>query len=204
MRRIIYIFVLTLCTSFTIQSNLYEGIYEYKSDKFYERIELDKDFRFKYDFRLHSINYSLEGNYRVKGDSLILDSNPQRDKVIVKERKKGKKNNIRFCVKDKLGESFNYTLYVINKLNDTIALSNQWSNSKLKDKKIESFYIVDSKGLRTPLYKIKGTQTNYFEVQMETIRVLDNEVWQIRDSSILPKGMNGKNQTYVLNKINTN
>ena len=204
MRRIIHIFVLVLCTSFTIQSNLYEGTYKYKSDKFFERIKLDKDFRFKYDYRLHSISYSLEGNYRVKGDSLILDSSPQRDKVIVKERKKGNKNNIKFCVIDKLGESFNYTLYAINKVNDTITLSNQWSSSKLKDIKIESFYIVDSKGLRTPLYNIKGKRTNYFEVQMETIRVLDNEVWQITGNSIKPRGMNGKNQSYKLDKVKKN
>lgn len=203
MKKIIYIFALILCTSFTVQSNLYEGIYEYKSDEFYERIELDKDFRFKYNFRFHSISFSLEGNYRVKGDSLILDSNPQRDKLIVIERKRGNINNVKFCVKDKSGESFNYTLYAIDKDNDTIALSNQWSTSKLKDKKIDSFYIVDSKGLRTPLYKIKGTKTNYFDVQMETIRVLDNEIWQIHGNSISPKGMNGENQDYVLIKTNT-
>ena len=59
-------------------------IHSYKSDRFYERITLGKDFKFKYDFHWHNISYSLNGNYRVKGDSLILDSNPQRDKLIVK------------------------------------------------------------------------------------------------------------------------
>lgn len=201
MRGIVYIFGLVLCTSFAFQSNPYEGIYEYKSNNFYERIELGKDFRFKYNYHFHSVAYSLQGNYRIKGDSLILDSNPQRDKIIVKEHKKGNKNKTRFCVKDKLGESFNYTLYAINTQDDTITLSNQWSKSKLIDEKIESFYIVDSKGLRTPSYEIKGTRTNSFEVQMETTRVMDNEVWQITGNSISLKGMNGKNQSYKLEKI---
>lgn len=204
MRGIIYIFVLVLFTSFTIQTNQYEGIYEYKSDNFYERIELDENFKFNYDYRLNSITYSLKGDYRIKGDSLILDSNPQRDKVIVKERKKGNEKNVRFCVKNKFGESFNYTLYAINKDGDTITLLNQWRKSKLKDEKIESFYIVDSKGLRTPWYEIKSTRTNYYEIQMEAIRVLDNEVWNISRNSIIPRGMNGETQSYKLDKVKKN
>lgn len=204
MRGIIYIFVLMLFTSFTIQTNQYEGIYEYKSDNFYERIELDKNFKFNYDYRLNSITDSLKGDYRIKGESLILDSNPQRDKVIVKERKKGNEKNVRFCVKNKFGESFNYTLYAINKDGDTITLLNQWRKSKLKDEKIESFYIVDSKGLRTPLYEINSTRTNYYEIQMEAIRVLDNEVWNLSRNSIIPRGMNGETQSYKLDKVKKN
>lgn len=201
MKKIIYLFVLLLCTSYMNQSDFNEGIYEYKSGMLYERMELNKDFHFKYDYHFHFISFSLEGNYRIKGDSLILDSSPQRDKVIVREYRKGSNNKLTFNVKDKLGASFNYFLFLISKDNDTITLSNQWSESKLRNKKIESFYIVDSKGLRTPLYKIKGAHTNFFEIQMEPIRVLDNEVWRIQNYSIFPKGMNGENQNYVLNKI---
>jgi len=200
MKKVLCILTVILLTSFTIQLKTHEGVYEYKADKFYESIELGKDFNFKYEYHFHSLSYSLEGDYSIKGDSLILDSNPQRDKIIVREYKKGNKNNVRFCVTDKLGTPINYTLYAINKENDTITLSNQWHKSKLKNKELESFYIIDSKGLKTPLYNIEGEKTNYFEVQMETVRVLDNEVWKIKDNSILPKGMNSKNQNYFLNK----
>ena len=200
MKKVKYILILILFTSFTIQSSFYDGIYEYKSDRFYERITLGKDFKFKYDFHWHNISYSLNGNYIVKGDSLILDSNPQRDKLIVRESKKGNANNLKFCINDKLGEHFNYSLHLINKNKDTLNLCNQWKSSKIKGKKIESFYITDSKGLKTPLYPIKGIRTNYFEIQMETIRVFDNEVWKMNSKSIRPKGMDGENQDYKLEK----
>lgn len=202
MKTVLSIFLLIISISFTVQSKLYEGIYEYKTDTFYESIELNTDYKFKYNYRLHSINYGLEGNYRVKGNSLILDSSPQKDKIIVRESKKGNKNNVRFCITDKLGTPFNYTLYVIDKENDTITLKNQWESSKLKNRTIKSFYIVDSKGLETPLYQIQGTKTNYFKVQMETKRVLDNEVWKITEKTITPRGNNGKYQSYVLKKNN--
>lgn len=201
MRGILLIFILITCLSFKIKSNLHEGVYEYKSGNFYESIELKANYKFEYNYRLNPISYSLEGNYRIKGDSLILNSSPQRDKIIVRESKKGNKKNFRFCVVDKLGVPFNYTLYAITKENDTITLTNQWKNSKIKNIPIRSFYIVDSKGLKTPTYLIQGTNTNHFEIIMETKRVMDNEIWKIKDNIITPIGMNGEYQPYSLKKI---
>lgn len=201
MRGIILILVLITCLSFKVQSNLNEGVYEYKSGNFYESIKLNANYKFEYSYRLNPISYSLEGNYRIKGDSLILDSSPQRDKIIVRESKKGNKRNFRFCVADKLGVPFNYTLYAITKENDTITLANQWENSKIKNTAIRSFYIVDSKGLKTPTYLIQGTNTNHFEIIMETKRVMDNEVWKIKEDIITPIGNNGEYQPYTLKKV---
>lgn len=194
------IFILIICLSFTKQSKLNEGIYEYKTENFYESIELNENYKFKYNYRQNPISYSIEGNYKIKGNNLILDSSPQKDKIIVRESKKGNKKKFRFCVTDKLGIPFNYTLYAIRKSNDTITLKNQWEKSKIKDIAIKSFYIVDSKGLKTPTYHIEGTKTNYFEVMMETKRVMDNEVWKIKGEIITPIGINGKYQSYKLKK----
>jgi hypothetical protein len=186
--------------SFSIPQKIQEGIYEYKSGFFYEKIELKKNFKFKYEYHTEFIQSNLVGNYRIKGDSLILDSSPQRDKIIVKESLKGNLNRVRFSVTDKKGVPMNYHLYIITKSNDTIILKDQFIKSKLKCGDLKSFYIFDTKGLKSPTYDVVGLRTNYFEVQFETNRVLDNEIWVIDNNRIYPKGLNGEKQNYCLTK----
>lgn len=195
---IIFTWLLAICSP---EKNNFHGVYELKTNRFYENIKLMPNNEFSYKYNVHFINYTLEGNYFVKGDSLILNSNPHRDKVIVRETKMGRKNITTFKVTDKQGIPFNYTLYCVARNNDTIVLKNQNNNSKVKDKEIIEFYIVDTKGLKTPSYIIKGERTNCFGIQMETKRSFDNEVWQIKDNTVLPRGMDSEYQDYVLNRV---
>jgi len=200
MKRIVITLISILLLSFSFLAKNKKGIYEYNGEFFNEKIELGKDFKFKHEYRTEFLQMSLEGNYRIKGDSLILDSSPQRDKILVKERSKGKLNTHRFRVVDKTGYPINYQLYLITKNHDTITLKNQYIESKLTIKDLKSFYIYDTKGLKSPTYNVVGLRTNYFEIQFETNRVLDNEVWRIKDNQISPLGMSGEKQNYFLTK----
>lgn len=201
MRIISYISLFIIFTYSLVSLKFSEGIYEYKRKGFYESINLYDGYKFKYNYRSNFISFTTRGNYRIIGDSLILDSHPQKNKIIVREQRKGKKNKLRFQVTDKLGKPIHYTLFIISKEKDTVVLPNQWNSSKCNNKEILSFYIIDSKGLKTPMYYPKGTRTNYFEVQMETDRVFENEVWKIMDDKIFTKGMDGQNQSYFLERI---
>ena len=200
MKRILISIIGILLLSFSVPKNNQEGIYEYKTRYFNEKIELGIDYKFQYEYRKEFIQFNIDGNYRIKGDSLILDSSPQRDKIIVKESSKGNLKTIRFKVTDKIGSPLNYKLSLITRDNDTITLINQYFESKLKIKNLKSFYIYDTKGLKSPTYDIVGLRTNYFEIQFETKRVFDNEVWKIKNDKITPKGLNGEIQKYFLTK----
>jgi hypothetical protein len=200
MKRIIITLIGILLLSFSFPNKNKKEIYEYNGEFFNEKIELGEDYKFKHEYRTEFLQIYLKGNYRIKGDSLILDSSPQRDKIIVRESSKGRLNTHKFKVVDKTSNPINYQLHLISKNHDTITLKNQYIESKLTVKDLKSFYIYDTKGLKSPTYNIVGLRTNYFEIQFETNRVLDNEVWRINEDQIFPLGMNGEKQNYFLTK----
>ncbi|CAM3555339.1 hypothetical protein ESV24_15190 [Aequorivita lipolytica] len=178
------------------------GIYSYSREHFSETLQLNDNYTFKYNFMMHFIRQEIIGNYVVAGDSLILNSFPQRDKIIVQENLKGNFRNKKFQVTLKDGYSFNYQLYLITKSNDTIISKNQISRSRSRINELKSFYIIDSKGLKSPTYFLKGTNTNYFDVQFEHIRVFESEKWIIdkKLEKIRPIGMDNEYQNYFLSK----
>jgi hypothetical protein len=200
MKFILIIFILTTFNWYE-PSNI-TGIYTYSRENFHETLKLNENFTFKYNLSIHFIKQEVSGNYVIVGDSLVLNSFPQRDKIIVKESLKGNLNNKKFIVNDKDGHPFNYQLFLINKNNDTTIVKNQNFKSKIKIDHLNKFYIIDSKGLKSPTYSLKGTNTNYFDVQFETYRVFESEKWIIdeKNKKIKPIGLNGKYQNYHLTK----
>lgn len=178
------------------------GIYSYSSERYSETLQLNENHTFEYSVRMHFVKQDVVGNYVVVGDSLILNSVPQRDKLIVQERLQGKFKNKSFNIKLKDGHPFNYQLYLISKTNDTLFINNQNSDTKIKFDELNSFYIIDTKGLKSPTYFLKGTNTNHFDILFEHIRVFESEKWIIdkKLEKIAPIGTDNKYQNYYLSK----
>lgn len=144
----------------------------------------------------------INGNYVIVGDSLILNSIPQRDKINVNEKFQKSKNNT-FKVTDKSGHLIVYHLTITTEKNEVIEFKDCFDIIKTDDFNIKSFRITDTKGLKSPEYLIEGLNSNYFEIKLEHIRVFESEKWFIDNElkRIKPIGANGKYQDYYLKKI---
>lgn len=176
------------------------GKYAYNASHFSEDIELKENNKFIYNVKFNFSQYQVSGNYHILNDSLILNSSPQKDRILVFEFKRGTMQNSTFEVKSKSGAYFSYSIHIILRNGEEIEIKDQWEKSKFKDLKIREFYIVDKNGLKSPTYIIKGTMTNYFEILFETSRVFENESWVIKDGKIIPRNFQGQLQEYYLKK----
>ena len=201
MKIIIFIFI-SIIFSFSTNKDNYLGKYIFKSRYYYESIDLKDSYHFIYYCRDEFVNYEIKGNYKINNDSLILDSYPQRDKLIVIEDNRDIKNSNLIIVKDKEGNAIHYHIYLILEDDSVICLRDQWEKSKIKNQTIKGFYIVDTKGLKSPTYFKKGKFCNHFEVQFETTRVFENEIWYIEKDKIKPLGVDGEYYNYYLEKNN--
>lgn len=201
MKFILNIFILVVFSSLATKED-YVGTYFYNSLNYHEEIKLLSNGKFIYNCKNEFLRTNIKGNYHIHNDSLFLDSYPQRDKLIVCGQSKGKKNTVYIDVKDKNGISFHYTLCLLLENNTVFTIENQWDKTKVKDKKIKGFYIVDKKGLRSPTYYNKDLFSNCFKVNFETNRVFENEIWVFENNNLKPMGLNGLYQEYYLTKNN--
>jgi len=198
--KIIYLVLLALASFVIVPENDFHGTYSYRQSFYYESIELKSDGHFLFRSNDEFIRWEVVGNYHILGDSLVLDSYPQREKLIVRESNKGNSKSNMIIVTDKAGEYFHYQLYLILKDGSEMSLKDNWGKVKVKDVNIKGFYIIDSGGVQSPKYFLKGTNTNYFEIQFERRRVFENESWVIKKNEITPRGLNGELQEYRLIK----
>jgi len=191
----IIIFMLVFTTSF---SQTDTKVYSYKNRFFSESIELKVNGKFKYNNQIHMGGRSeIEGNWQLRNDTiLVLDSSPQRSKIIVKENLK-KNKNVTFQVRDSKQDIIDYHLYVINDRQDTIVYRDQFDKSIIKEKPI-SFFLVNTIGLHSPIIKVTNSKVNYFDIIFEQKRVFENEYWKIHGDEIIPLGMNGQYVNYFL------
>lgn len=196
--KVIYIIV-SLLAIFLLQ-DIQTGTYIYSASHYSESIEIKDNNKFIYKLNLNFSQYEVQGNYHILKDSLILNSYPQKDKMIVFESNKGKMKNVTFEVKTKYGKYFTYDLHLILNSNEEITLKNQWGKSKFKNLGLKGFYIIDKNGLKSPNYMIIGTAINYFKVLFETSKVFENESWAIKNNKITPRRFNGELQNYYLEK----
>jgi len=176
-----------------------KGSYSYKSLHYNESIDLFENGTFSYFQKTEFLKIEITGNWQIRNDSLlVLDSKPQRTKLIVWEsKKKGEKTILH--IRDMENNSMNYSLYLIPYKGDTLEFKDQFDETVTREKFV-SFYIVDSKGLHSPLYKIQGTSSNFFEVHFETHRVFENEYWILKKQSIVPMGIDNRYSNYQLSK----
>ena len=188
-------------TSFTLPDNY--GKYEYKTRFITESIELLENHTFIYKRGEEFLDYTINGNYNIVGDSLVLDSNPQKDKIIVRERYIKKFETKIFNVTNKRGENIAYHLYITLNDGSKEVHKDNFGKLKFKSKPIKSFHLFTTMGIKSPEYKLIGTNTNSFEIQLETSRVFENENWFIDkvNGKIKPKSPNGEIQNYTLEKI---
>jgi hypothetical protein len=183
---------------FTLSFSQNTKSYCYKTRFFSEGINLKKNGTFDYNIRINGgVNQEINGNWQIRNDSiLVLDSYPQKSKLIVSENlKRGKK--IIFRVRDSDERMINYNIYIITEKKDTIYYKNQFGKSVIKEKP-KSFYLVNTSGLYSPIYIIKGKNTNFFEIRFEHWRVFENEYWKIHGDKIVPLGMNGQYVNYFM------
>ena len=61
------------------------GRYSYSQSFFHESLQLNEDSTFVYTHKTEFTRYNLNGIYSIIGDSIILNSQPKREKIIVKE-----------------------------------------------------------------------------------------------------------------------
>lgn len=176
-----------------------EGNYSFKSPHYYESIDLFENGTFSYWQKTEFLKIGVTGNWQIRNDSLlVLDSKPQRTKLVVWEsKKKGKETTLH--IRDMENNSINYSLYLISNKGDTLEFKDQF-NKTVTEKKFASFYIVDSKGLHSPLYIIRGTNSNFFEVHFETHRVFENEYWILKKQGIIPMGIDNRYSNHQLSK----
>ncbi len=176
------------------------GEYIYRSGFYFESIILKRNGQFSYTSGDEFTKANVTGNWQLRDGTIILDSYPQRDRIIVYEsfQKKTKSPLVFVCNKQK--EPISYSLYYTTASNDTIALRYQWLFSKLEHI-AKAFYIVDAGGTTSPIYTIEGTRSNVFHVLFETHRVFENEAWNVDGNEIAPRGKSGKLQKYRLLKV---
>ena len=175
------------------------GCYSHSgSSNYYEELCLNENGEFVYQVNREFLKLQVEGNWQIRDGKLILDSRPQKDKIIVQEYKKRSNKKV-VKVRSKENKLINYTLCLIASEKDTLSYKNQWDKTIVYDDFV-SFYLIDAKGLHSPTYNIIGLSSNYFEVFFETNRVFENEAWEITFEGIIPKGLNCKPQMFVLKK----
>ena len=176
-----------------------QGEYSYLGEFYYESISLLPDGQFKWKVTSEWLRLEAHGNWQLRSDSLILDSSPQKDKLLVWESKYGNTKQMTFYVTNKMKEPINYTLCAITFNNDTVVNKEQFKKTTL-NYKIKAFYVIDSKGLHSPTYYVTGRNTNRFDILFETKRTFENESWVIANGLIIPRGADGAIQKYKLTK----
>ncbi len=121
------------------------NLYTYKAPHYYESIDLLEDGRFVYYCKSEFLKSEIEGNWQLRNDTiLVLDSNPQRNKIVVFESiKRGKRNT--FQIRSTDNRIINYHLYLITPTKDTLAFKDQFDKTVVSGN-FSSFYVVDTKG----------------------------------------------------------
>lgn len=196
--------LIILC-SILLLSTKYEsqhvGKYKRLEQHHYEELELHEDYTFKY--RVSSgiaFNYSNNGYYHVRKDTLFLDSYPQKETLTVHEGFKGKYENKTFIIKDRFEFPVAYCLHLYLKNGQEIDLKDQREKTKLKNVEIDSFYIY-SAGFKSRTYSIIGSNTNYFTLVVDMIKVFEHEKWLINGNKIYTRDFDGKLSNAYLEKV---
>lgn len=175
------------------------GLYVYKTNYFYESIELNNN-EFTYKSNFHFSNYETKGTFKIFNDSLILNSFQKTDIFDVYEKSNSKKNKLFFKVSRYDKTFFSYDLHLILDDNKEIVLKDQWDTTKIKRCDIKAFYIKDKNSFLSPIYSIKNKSSNFFIINFTGKRVFIDEVWLIKGNSIIPRSQNGIIQSYLLEK----
>lgn len=176
------------------------GKYFYESYRFSETLILEENGRFKYKCSSEFLKEEIQGNWQFRENFIVLDSYPQHDKIIVYEGFRRNLKGIEVSVLDKSKYPINYNIIAYLRNGDSVLLNNQWKKTQL-NYKLNSFKIVDSKGLASPRYEISSNRANSFYCLFETRKIFENESWEIKNKGIIPRNGSDIPQNYVLQKV---
>lgn len=177
------------------------GEYSYSGDHITVEIALFPNGTFSYDDYGQILPRYCRGNWHVRGQDLILDSSPQKDKILCYEYRKGKEEYTYFNVRKKsTGFPTLHDLFIIMNSGDTIQLKSQFKGSKIRSKDVKGFFIVDLNMTRSPTYLIQQKQANWFDILFEDKRVFENEDWRITETGLQPRNDVGEYQNFLLKR----
>lgn len=178
------------------------GEYSYSNNHFNIHLNLSSDGTFYYYDNGQIQLRECQGNWQERSGNLILDSYPQKEKMVCYEYLNRKVEYISINVKKKSdGRPIHYSLYLLKNSGDTIQLKEQFKTSKVFEKDINGFFIVDMNGTQSSTYMFQRKGTNTFDVLFETERVLDNEDWRITETGIQPRNDAGNYANFILQKV---
>lgn len=201
---ILFILFFSICSYCKSQSDLF-GTFKYNRKEgplFDESITLYRNGTFKYVLKMDmGVSFENTGNWQQRDSSLILDSSPQKEKIIVWEsyERKLQKTKFKIISKDS-GIPMYYHLVAILPNRDTLIFKDQYIETTIRERPI-SFWIINTAGLKSSEYKIKSIEANSFKALFENNRVFENEDWLIvDDNKIRPRGLDGDFHGYYLEK----
>lgn len=197
------ILIFTISLECSCQSDL-SGIFQYKrnSPLFNEMLVLYPNNNFEYILKMDmGVSLKSKGSWLQRDSCLILDSYPQKKKLIVSESYKKKQKNTSIEVRNKENKlPIYYHLTAILPNKDTIEYRDQFIKTIMKEKPL-SFWIINTIGLRSSEYKIKSLETNVINILFENNRVFENEDWIIiNNNEIQPRYLDGEYYKYYLKK----
>ncbi len=179
--------------------------FEYRSERRFESLELRDENTFKYVFRNEFLRDTISGVYKIIGDSIILTSINRSEDYVVTEAEKGDGKIYLLDFKNYKNESFHYDLFLCNTVGEETRVRSQWNFSEVKKKNIKSFYIIETKGVKSPVYFLTKKRVNIYKIKWSGKRVFQNETWfyDCENGSIVPKGYNKESQKYSLKKVSS-
>ena len=199
MKTVKNIFWILLFPISAYSQNTTNSIYSYKSAYYYESINLSKDGTFYYSQETEFTKNEIKGNWQLRNDSiLVLDSRPQKSRLMVFESYRKIRKTV-FRIWNMKNDLIHYNIFLITNKGDTTVYKEQFDKTVTKGE-FTSFYVLDSKGLQVPVYKIQGSRTNFFDIKIEEQRVFENEYWKFYGQYIIPLGLDNKYSCYELVK----
>ena len=179
-------------------------IYKYQNSNTSEILILKSNSTFEYQYKQNFLDISVNGYWSINKDSLVLNSAPQRDRLIVFEKRDTLSEDLYiFKVLNKKNEEIMYHLNLSDRSGQETYLKDQFGISEVDKSTIDlgSFSVKDTKGLTSPTYNLVGSKANYFEIFFETQRVFEAEIWIIINNELIPRTMSGNQGNYRLSLV---
>lgn len=179
-------------------------IYKYQNSNASGILILKSNSTFEYQYKQNFLDISVNGYWSINKDSLVLNSAPQRDRLIVFEKRDTLSEDLYiFKVLNKKNEEIMYHLNLSDRSGQETYLKDQFGISEVDKSTIDlgSFSVKDTKGLTSPTYNLVGSKANYFEIFFETQRVFEAEIWIIINNELIPRTMSGNQGNYRLSLV---
>ncbi len=189
------------------------GTYRYLKDsipnannKFFEEVEIKSDGSFTYKNRIGSfIRTEVRGNWKLEGNSLILDSPSSFKDLIETIDCPSDINKDLGCylkVRNQKGQKISYMLIVNG--DEKNIIKEQYDNSYIKDVTMfENLQVITTSGLYSKVLDLPSNvdEKKCYQAIVSETKSFNNEEWLFTKGKINPRGFNGKYTEYYLYKV---